>query len=157
MWKKIKLQSKTRYILINVVNCQDETGRWQDGVDHSTTDRAPRPRQRAEPTHGSACPRWTSLVYFRLWAGYFRTRQLLSNQTANEGGRGGSRQEQTACPLSFNPIPSSSSCSLSGSFTTFPTEVLQTSRLRNTDLTNQRVHNAVKESSTLHPRSPRWD
>lgn len=47
-----------------------------------------------------------------VWAGYFRTLQLLSNQTANEGGRGGSHQEQTACPLSFNPICSLSSCLL---------------------------------------------
>lgn len=53
-------------------------------------------------THRPICP---SLVYFCLPAGYFRPQQLLSNQTANQASRGGSRQQQTACPLSFVPIP----------------------------------------------------
>lgn len=56
-----------------------------------------------------------SLVYFCLPAGYFRPLQLLSNQTANQEGRGGSHRQQTACPLSFFSIPTSSSLSLSPS------------------------------------------
>lgn len=94
--------------------------------------------------HAGQRPRCISLVYFRLWAGYFRTLQLLSNQTANEGGRGGSHQEQTACPLSFNPISSLSSCFL---YQTPLTPLPQLSSRRilqprfwNTDSANQNVY-----------------
>lgn len=45
-----------------------------------------------------------SLVYFCLPVGYFRLLQLLSNQTANQAGRGRSHQQQTACPLSLLPL-----------------------------------------------------
>lgn len=95
--------------------------------------------------HAGQRPRCISLVYFRLWAGYFRTLQLLSNQTENEGGRGGSHQEQTACPLSFNPISSLSSCFL---YQTPLTPLPQLSSRRilqprfwNTDSANQNVYN----------------
>lgn len=54
-----------------------------------------------------------SLVYFCRQAGYFRPQQLLSNQTANQAGRGGSHQQQTACPLSLHPVHTFSSLSLS--------------------------------------------
>jgi len=53
-------------------------------------------------THWPICP---SLVYLCLPVGYFRPLQLLSNQTTNQAGRGGSHQQQTDCPLSFFPVP----------------------------------------------------